>query len=124
MGGRVTMQERNETYTANFCREITRIKPLCISGAKMEVILLRDRVVRDGVWIGNRIIEHLQLVSTSEDYALTGLHTSQITIGHTRSSQSVTFFTSRCLVVTSNGGRSLPLGSRTVRSLSYHLLTA
>jgi hypothetical protein len=34
------------------------------------------------------------------------LHTSQITIGHSKPTQSVTVFTSRCLVAASNGGRS------------------
>jgi hypothetical protein len=45
-------------------------------------------------------------VTTSNDYAVTVLHTSQITIGHTRSSQSVTVFTSRFLVAAFNDGRS------------------
>jgi hypothetical protein len=49
-------------------------------------------------------IEFLQLVTTSKDYGLTVLHTSQSTIRHTRSSQSVTVFTSRCSVTASNGG--------------------
>jgi hypothetical protein len=40
-------------------------------------------------------IDFLQLVTTSNDYAVTVLHASQITIGHTGSSQSVTVFTSR-----------------------------
>jgi hypothetical protein len=48
----------------------------------------------------------LQLASTSKDYALTVLHTSQITIGHTRSSQFVTVFINRRLVAASNGVRS------------------
>jgi hypothetical protein len=30
----------------------------------------------DGIWIGNRIIELLQLLTTSKDYALTVLHAS------------------------------------------------
>jgi hypothetical protein len=51
-------------------------------------------------------VEHLQLVTTSKYYALTVLHTSQISIGHTRSSQSVTVFTSRCLAAAFDGGRS------------------
>jgi hypothetical protein len=55
-------------------------------------------------------IELLQLVTTSKDYALTVLHTSQITIGHTRSSQSVRVFTIRCLLAASKGGRSLYSG--------------
>jgi hypothetical protein len=50
-------------------------------------------------------VEILQLVTTSKDYALTVLHTSQITIIHTRFSQSVTVLTSRCLVATPNNER-------------------
>jgi hypothetical protein len=46
--------------------------------------------------------ELLQLKTTSKDYALTVLHTSQITTGCTRSSQSVTVFSSCCLVAASN----------------------
>jgi hypothetical protein len=61
-----------------------------------------------GLLIG--FIEHLQLITTSEGYALTVLLTSQITTGHTRFSQPVTVFTSRCLVVASNGGRSPSTG--------------
>jgi hypothetical protein len=49
-------------------------------------------------------IGHLQNVTTSEDYALTVLHTSQITVGHTRSSQFITVFTNCCLVTAFNGG--------------------
>jgi hypothetical protein len=49
-----------------------------------------------------RFIEPLQLVTTNKDYIVTVLHTSQITIGHVRSSQSVTVFTSHCLVAASN----------------------
>jgi hypothetical protein len=45
-----------------------------------------------GLLIG--FTEFLQHVTTSTDYALTVLHTSQITTGHTRSSQSVTVSTS------------------------------
>jgi hypothetical protein len=62
-----------------------------------------------GLAIG--FIGFLQLITTSKDYALTVLHTSQINIEHTRSSQSVTEFTSRCSVVASNGGNTLPLDS-------------
>jgi hypothetical protein len=57
-----------------------------------------------GLEIG--FIEHLQIVTRSKDYVVTVLHTSQITIGHIRSSQSVTVFTSRCLVQASNGESS------------------
>jgi hypothetical protein len=53
-----------------------------------------------GLVIG--FIEPLQLVTTSKDYVLSILHTSQITIGHIRSSQLVTVFTSRCSVAASN----------------------
>jgi hypothetical protein len=42
-----------------------------------------DRVSTGGVSIVIRFTEHLQLVFTSKDYALTVVHTSQITIGHT-----------------------------------------
>jgi hypothetical protein len=65
---------------------------------------------------------HLQLVNTSQNYVLTVLQTSQLAIGHTMYSQSVTVFTSRCSVAVSNGGPStlygLPNGSRP----SYRLL--
>jgi hypothetical protein len=37
--------------------------------------------------------EMLQLLTTSMGYAITVLHTSEITIEHTRSYQSVTVFT-------------------------------
>jgi hypothetical protein len=62
------------------------------------IIPSRDRVTTDWVWIGNQFSELLQLVPTSNDYALTVLHTW--------SSQSVTVITNRCLVAASNGGRS------------------
>jgi hypothetical protein len=69
-------------------------------------------------------IELLQLVTASKDYALTVLHTSQITMGHTRSSPSVTIFTSHCLVVASNCGRSpssgFPNCPRPHLPASYH----
>jgi hypothetical protein len=48
----------------------------------------------------------LQLVTKSKNYALAVLHTSQITIGHARSSQSVSVFTSHCMMVASSGGHS------------------
>jgi hypothetical protein len=63
---------------------------------------MKVTIDRFGMVIG--FSELLQLVTTSKDYALTILHTSQITIGHTRSSQSVTVFTSHCLVIASNSG--------------------
>jgi hypothetical protein len=48
------------------------------------------RVTRDGVWIGNRIIGHLQNVTTNNYDSLTELHTPQITVttAHIKSSQS------------------------------------
>jgi hypothetical protein len=61
-----------------------------------------------GLVIG--FIDLLQLITTSKDYAVTVLHLSQITIGHTRSSQSVAVFTSCCLVAASNDGRSPSFG--------------
>jgi hypothetical protein len=51
-------------------------------------------------------IEPLQIVTTSTDYRITRLHTSEIAIGYIRSSQSATVFTGRCLVTASKGGRS------------------
>jgi hypothetical protein len=51
----------------------------------------------------------------SNDYTLSVLHVSQFTIGHTMSSQSITAFTSCCLVAASNG--------RAVPDLNYELLT-
>jgi hypothetical protein len=53
------------------------------------------RVTIDVIWIG-------KIVSTSKDYAVTVLHTSQITIGHSRPSQSVRVITNHCLVAASN----------------------
>jgi hypothetical protein len=75
-------------------------------------IMSRDRVTIDRVWISNWIYWKIT----------TRYYTSQITIGNTRSSQSVTDFTSLCLVTACNDGRPLPLGSRTVPGLSYQLL--
>jgi hypothetical protein len=50
-----------------------------------------------------QFIAPLQLVTTNKDYALSVLHTSRITTGHAKSSQSATVFNSRCLVPASNG---------------------
>jgi hypothetical protein len=61
-------------------------------------------------------IELLQLVTTSKDYAVTVLHTTEVTKGHTTSSKSVTASSSRCL---SNG-----FSTADIPCLSYHLLTA
>jgi hypothetical protein len=68
-------------------------------------------VTTDGVWIGNRIYYTIPNLNYT-DCALTVLHISQITIEHTRSSQSVKVFTSRCLVTAPNGGRSPSSGFR------------
>jgi hypothetical protein len=59
-----------------------------------------------GFWLVIVFIGLLQLVTTSKDYSVTVLHTSQINVRHARFSQSVTIFTSRCSVAASNGGRS------------------
>jgi hypothetical protein len=55
-----------------------------------------------GLMIG--FIELLHFVTTSKDYVVTIVHTSHISIGHTRSSRSVIVFTNRCSVAASNGG--------------------
>jgi hypothetical protein len=64
-----------------------------------------------GFGLVNGLIELLQLLTTNKDNAVTVLHTSQITIGHSRSSQSVVVFTSSCLVAASAADVPLPLGS-------------
>jgi hypothetical protein len=61
-----------------------------------------------------RFIGLLQLETTSKDYAVTVIHTSQITIGHTRPSQSITVFINSCLVAAANGGHSPSSGFRNV----------
>jgi hypothetical protein len=48
---------------------------------------------------------------TRKDSALTVLHSSAITIGHNGLSQFVRAFTNHCLVVATNGGRTLSPGS-------------
>jgi hypothetical protein len=63
-------------------------------------------VIVYGGWIVIGFTEFSQLVTTSKNYALTVLHDSQTTIGHTRCSQSVTIFNSDCSVTASDGGRS------------------
>jgi hypothetical protein len=55
------------------------------------------------------LAEFIELITASKDYALTVLHTSQIAIGHTMSSQSVTLLIKICVVAVSNGGHSLLL---------------
>jgi hypothetical protein len=49
----------------------------------------QNLVTMDGFGLVFGFIEHLQLVTTCKDYALTVLHNLQIIIGHTRSSESV-----------------------------------
>jgi hypothetical protein len=56
----------------------------------------------DGYGLAIGFTELLQLVTTSKDYALAVLHASQITIGHTMSSQPVIVITIRCSVAASN----------------------
>jgi nitrate/nitrite transporter NarK len=55
-------------------------------------------------------IKFLQLVTTSKDYLLTLVQALRISIGHNKSSLSVTVFIIRCLVAASNGGSSLSSG--------------
>jgi hypothetical protein len=57
-------------------------------------------VTRHGVWIGNWIIEQLQIVSIGNYNAISNLHTLQSTIAHANSSQFV--FTSRFQVTALN----------------------
>jgi hypothetical protein len=59
-----------------------------------------------------RFIELLQLIATVKGYAVTVLHTSQVTIGHSRSSQSFTLSISCCLVEASAVDIFLPVGSQ------------
>jgi hypothetical protein len=54
-------------------------------------------VTTDGFGSVTGFIELLQLVNTSKDYALTVLHISQITTGHTTSSQSVSLLYTQLL---------------------------
>jgi hypothetical protein len=54
--------------------------------------------------------ELLQLVTTSNIHDLTVFRPSQVTVSYAQSSQSVTVFTSRCLLKASNGGLYLFYG--------------
>jgi hypothetical protein len=67
-------------------------------------------VTVNGVRTGSRIYWTLTERNYKKDYALTVLHTSQITIGHTKSSQAVTVFTGCCSVAASNIERSPSTG--------------
>jgi hypothetical protein len=61
----------------------------------------------DGVWIGN--LTYLTLTTSNciiKIVTVTVLHTSQITIRHTRSPQSIIVLISRCLVAAFNPGHS------------------
>jgi hypothetical protein len=72
---------------------------------------------RDGVFVIGRLAHLRNLV----------LRFTKITIGHTRFSrfsQSVTLFTSRCLVTSSTANVPLSLGYQTLACLSYQLITA
>jgi hypothetical protein len=81
---RPTLISVQQKYSSSLdiCREELQVFELSLN------IQSRDRMTTDGVRIGNGI-EFLQIVNTSTVYTLTVLHTSQITIGHTRSSLSL-----------------------------------
>jgi hypothetical protein len=81
-------------------------------------------VTVDGFRLVIGFTELLKLVTTSKDCAVTVLHTSQIAIGHTRSSQHVAVFTRRCSVMASNGGLSPSTEFPNCPGLSYQLLRA
>jgi hypothetical protein len=76
----------------------------------------------DGVWIG--FIEPIQLLTASKDYSVIVLHTSQFIVRHTRSSQFVAVFISRCLIAAIMADIPLFLGTITVSGLSYSRLIA
>jgi hypothetical protein len=66
-------------------------------------------VTIDGVWIGNRIywtLKYSAWLQVSIMICLTVIHTSRTAMGFTWSSQSLTFFTTRCMVAASNFGLS------------------
>jgi hypothetical protein len=73
---------------------------------KKIIILSRDECdYRRGLLVIG-LIELLQLLTANKNCAVTVLHNSQITIGHTMSTQSLTVFTSRCLIAAFNDGCS------------------
>jgi hypothetical protein len=77
--------------------------PLHLYGAWFNLILSRG-LITDGVRIGNRIYWTLILVTTDNHDSHTELHTPKTAVTTVyRSVFSV--FSSRCLVVASNGGR-------------------
>jgi hypothetical protein len=71
--------------------------------------------------ICNRIYKTLKLVTTRKAYVLTDLHTSSNTVWHTRFSESLIDFTSRCLGSATNSGRSPSSGFRNCSGLSYSI---
>jgi hypothetical protein len=52
------------------------------------IILSRARVTIEGVWIGNWVFDHLQMVTTSNYSAIANSHALQFTTAHTMSFQS------------------------------------
>jgi hypothetical protein len=75
--------------------------------------------MRFGLVVG--FIGLLQLVA-SKVYAVTVLHTKQMTAGQNTVSQSVRVFISRCLVAVFNGGHSPFSAFLNCPDLSYELL--
>jgi hypothetical protein len=80
-------------------------------------------VTRDGVWIGNWIYWTLTFVTENNYDSFTKLHASDIivTTAHIKSSQSSLVVGWYLFPVADD---PLPLGSRTVTSLCYQLLTS
>jgi hypothetical protein len=89
-----------------------RIDGLCPSSSALQpsrsysLAFISVNVMRwiDYTWVLNLFDSYNSTIS--KDYALTVLNASLITVGYTRSSRSVTVFTSRCFVAASNCGRS------------------
>jgi hypothetical protein len=68
-------------------------------------------VTIDKIWIGNWIIEYLQIVAIINYSAIANSHTVQFTTAATKSFHCV--FTSRCLVTASTADVLFTLGSPT-----------
>jgi hypothetical protein len=106
--------------------DVVRVIPYtenCVLFRMLKINTVTILMTVDGFWLVIGFIELLQLVTTSKDYALTVLHISQITVGHTSSSQSYSL-RCRCLVAASTADVVLLLlGSQTVHGLGYQLLT-